>query len=212
MSRTPKIDVKKQYVGVNAEGTEVRTNSIEPGIVYSGVVFNAEGKPELRSDLTAFDNVALAARGLMSFISAAVGGVDSIDNFWSQAQDRIALLANGEYSDRGGERGFNLDRFVAVLLGTTELKEKLLSKLGSDDPADVRAFAERKIAKLDSEKPAVPAHKDSKGKDVKETASGGTEWINTIRKFPEYQETQLRLFPREAKAKKDVSLDDLFAD
>lgn len=207
MSRTPKVEVSKQYVGVNAETRdEVRTNSIEPGIEYNGVVFNAKGKGELRASLSSFDQVALAARGLMSFISAAVGGVTSIDDFWSGAEGRIALLAGGEYSDRGGERGFNLDRFVSVILGTVELKAALLKNLGSDDPVEVRAFAERKIAKLDAEK---PAGKDAKGKD---TLSGGTEWINTIRKFPEYQETQLHLFPREAKAKKEISVDDLFAD
>lgn len=206
MSRTPKIEVSKQYRGVDANGAVVKTNSIQPGITYNGIVFNATGKDELSADLTAFDQIALAARGLMSFVSAAVGGVDSIDKFWELANDRINLLASGEYSDRGGERGANLDRFVAVILGTTDLRAKLVGNLGSDTPEDVKAFCERKIAKLDAEK---PTSKDAKGKDVE---SGGQTWLNTIRKFPEYQETQLRLFPRESKAKKDVSLDDLFAD
>jgi hypothetical protein len=206
MSRTPKIAITKQYVGVNTDGETVKTNSIQPGVKYSGVAFNAIGKDELVAEIGAFDQVALAARGLMSFISAAVGGVESIDKFFDLASDRINLLKSGEYSDRGGERGANLDRFVAVILGTTELKAKLLSKVGSDDSADVKEWVEARIAKLDAEK---PAGKDAKGKD---TLSGGAEFLATIRKFPEYQETQLRLFPREPREGKKVSVDDLFGD
>lgn len=197
MSRKAKLPFVSHFVGqkLTAEGNleTVSTASIQPDVDYSSgrIEFKAEGRPTITASVNDKNRLALALRGLMSYVKAAIGPAENLDDVWEFASDRIGNLAEGQYSDRGGERGFNIDRFVTIVVNTPVLAQSL----GTTDEVAAKQKIETLFSTLE---------------DREEGA--GKKWLAVVRANPGYIETTQRMFPRKPKTRKDApKVEDLFA-
>ncbi len=220
MGRKANNPIQSVYLATDSNGTRIEHTSLQPGFTYTGVGFRTkdeEVKPEEKasfflhtSELPEKIYSALLTRGIMSFLKTSAGGAESIGEFFDAIKDRSELLIKSVFRDGLGERGFKLNRFAKVIYNTPTLLEAIAKKIyerwgeGTEISEDtVLEYANYKLENLSLDKEGQPIAED-KAKEAQE------KWLTSIRNRPEYQETQVRLFPRKPREAKKIDVEDLF--
>lgn len=133
-----RLPLAKQYV--NAEGAVIQLGAGKPTSIKLSE--KVEGEAEGASDVVDFathvagmtDNAACVfAKGIMAVINGAIIGITDVAEAIEEAVGAVESAFKGEFSDRGGERGLNYDRFATILaahlgVDTDTVKEKVKAK------------------------------------------------------------------------------------
>ncbi len=185
--------IKTAFAFVKADGTDVTEFPAEVAGVRVKIGPNGEETRTILMSDYEDQLTALAFRGLREVLRNAVSGNESVNDAVVALDDVLEDLGNGVYSDRTGERGLQLDRFVAILAAAQNA-----------DPAVVKEWVEAAQAKLGQEKTGNADNPDETKFDV---------LVREFRKTDEYKAKARELYPskpRGRKAGEKVTLGGLF--
>ena len=192
--RRERLAITKRFI--LSDGSPV--SALDKGSIPVALVFDFGNKGENIHKVTLqdFDSILphLAIYGLRALLNAGMQGADNEQDAESQFLDKVESILEGDFSDRGGERGVNLDQFATVLAACTGKPKE-----------EVKALFRAKEAALTDQD--VKTHKNRKGEEYETDAF--ERWVDAVRSTNDYRAKASELFPRKRKESKQVTLDSL---